>query len=70
MQQAQNRQDNMACGYQTVAKTPPRIRESVALPVRGSEAPPVAEDTLHAKPKAKIKSKRKVSRDESQFLGW
>ena len=55
---------------QTVAKTPPRIRESVALPVRGSEAPPVAEDTLHAKPKAKIKSKRKVSRDESQFLGW
>jgi len=54
---------------QTVAKTPPRIGESVALPVRGSEAPPVAEDTLHAKPKAKIKSKRKVSRDESQ-LPW
>src|SRR5262249_15134186 len=54
---------------QTVAQTSPRIRESVALPVRGSEAPPVAEDTLHAKPKAKIKSKRKVSRDESQ-LPW
>jgi hypothetical protein len=54
---------------QTVAKTPPRIRESVALPVRGSEAPPVAEDTLHAKPNAKIKPKQKVSRDESQ-LPW
>jgi hypothetical protein len=54
---------------QTVAKTPPRIRESVALPVRGSEAPPVAEDTLQAKPNAKIKSKQKVSRDESQ-LPW
>lgn len=57
---------------QTVAKTPRRVGELglVALPVRGFKAPPVAEDPLPAKPKLKIKSKRKRPRDEPQFPWW